>query len=332
MFCSDDCMKRADFHSIGCSEFKLSKNIESEARENYFESKIMARILSIVDGSWTDMKEFLLSLQNKKWTHFDFDWNNLNKRAQEENLLKISLSLPEHRLFVEKLISRSSPETEIIKCDFRSDPVLNVHSCIINLNEEIKFKGENRCNKILVRCVYLNYYGEVKDPMVDLMQNKSWKKANVCHLSVSNKLVFMTTTPISAGQELVTERNIGYPKGSLKQRECLYSPKTGYSYAIPNYIGHQLRMSIIKEPVIDSLYINHYGADGCTYCKPFCGSKPSGLSYIEKTTKVEAANAFKKNCEIMSEVWPSLYGYDGSQIDLNVLNLEVLKKPASFYP
>lgn len=323
MFCSDDCMKRVDFHFIGCSEFKLSKNIESAARDNYFESKVIARILSIFDGSWSDMKEFLLSLKNKQWNYFDFDWNNLDKRTQEENLLKISLSPPEHKLFVERLINRSSSGTQIIKCDFRSDPVLNVHSRIINMNEEIQFKGENRCNKILVPDVYLNYYGEVKDPMADLMQ--SWKKANVCHLSVSNKLVFMTTNQISAGQSLVTERNIGYPKGSLKQQECLYSPKTGYSYGIPCHLG-RFSMPIIMEPVIDSLYVNHYGRDAC------CGRKPSGLRYVEKTTKVEAATAFHKNCEIMAKISPHLYAYDGTHIDLNILNLEILKKPASFYP
>lgn len=233
MFCSVDCKQRSDFHYFKCSEFKLEQQLEEAAHDDFLTSKVVARILAIFDGSWEELRKFLHEsfVQNpgKQFTYFDFDWNDVDERTREKNLLLIFLSLNQQKFFLQQLLSCNLKSDQVLAQSdeyfFKPQPVLEVHPFFVNANEKIQFKGEHRCNKILNFQIYLNYYGEVLDPIFYLMKSSNWGKPNVCCLPVSNKLVFIATTKIKAGSLLRTDPQIGYPTDGVKPKECTYDPK-----------------------------------------------------------------------------------------------------------
>lgn len=340
-----------------CKSWKV-KPFRISPKLDFLFGKMHSRVLAMFDGSKDEMSKFLKESANSKSnvSYLDFDWNNIDEKTREKNLLSITLSMPRYEKFKNFLMlsfeelqdffaEDSSEDEEAYRFHYKFSeraskkdllakdlkPVVEVYPFQTNVYEQIMFHGEYRSNKVLQPHVVLNYHGEMFDPLANVMQYAGW---NICRLPVSNKLVYMATTKIKAGSHLNAYKDLGYPTDKVEPKECTYDPSRGYSFIIPVSYIVRAKMDIIMEPQLDCMYLEHYGRDGClrSCCRSNPeGSKPSGLRYVQSTSKAKAAEAFHKNNEIIAPI-PFVVHHEHFAIDTNVLNLEILKKPAAFYP
>jgi hypothetical protein len=324
MFCSEECKERLDFHSEECKSFKLDQSIIDLVKLDYYSGRVYARALSVFNGSSTDMKRFVRAFQlsKDKFCCLDLDWNSTDARGFERNHFMLALGAAPY------ILSFLMGDIPIVKVF--SDPVQEIHSVFYGSGpSDIRFKGEGRTKKKLMPHLFFNYYGEVYDPFFRL-----GGKSNVLSLQVMNKIVSMVTCNIKAGTVINAGAHIGHLTDAVIPLAVTHMKDFGYLYghfhpsALSMMPGNISDYSEQYETPMEHLMLNAYGRDSCC-------SKPSGMKYVEKTSKVEAMEALIKNCAEFKKLEDQclFQGFFGQLPSLDdVRNLEVLKKPASFYP